>query len=220
MSGHRESQMSDDALNVNPIIGTEKRKNEIPTGYCQCGCGKETSLSKTTDVLRGYKKGKHVRFIVGHSSRIHQIKENNHRWKGGHSGTKIYYVWAHMIDRCYNQKSESYKYYGGRKIIVCKDWHDVKNFISWATKNLPKTAENLEIDRINNMGNYSPNNCRFTSRKVNARNTSASKKWHINGTKYPSLRAAAKNNGVSGCTIIRWCNDSRKENCWSEKLYK
>ena len=58
--------------------------------------------------------------------------------------------------------------YGGRGITVCDEWiHDSSAFISWAHQN--GYADNLEIDRINPDGNYEPNNCRWLTRKENAK---------------------------------------------------
>ena len=68
-----------------------------------------------------------------------------------------------MKDRCENPKNKAYKHYGGRGIKICGEWHDVKNFYDWAINNNYK--EKLEIDRINNNGNYEPSNCKWSTSK-------------------------------------------------------
>lgn len=74
-----------------------------------------------------------------------------------------------MKRRCYNIKNKRFNRYGGRGIKVCEQWRN--NFIafeSWAIKN--GFNKNLEIDRKDNNGDYTPNNCRFISQVENARN--------------------------------------------------
>ena len=74
-------------------------------------------------------------------------------------GTPLYRLWAGMKSRCYNKNHISYKYYGAKNIIVCKDWLIFENFMKWANSN--SYGVSLSIDRINSKGNYEPNNCRF-----------------------------------------------------------
>jgi len=63
-----------------------------------------------------------------------------------------------------------YKYYGGRGINVCKEWENSYiTFSQWARAN--GYRDNLQIDRINNNKGYSPQNCRWTSGKINCNNT-------------------------------------------------
>ena len=73
-----------------------------------------------------------------------------------------------MLKRCYNKNNNRYHIYGGRGIEVCKEWHDLKTFSEWAFNNGFKPG--LQIDRIDNNGNYEPSNCRFVSRSENIRN--------------------------------------------------
>ena len=83
-----------------------------------------------------------------------------------------------MLDRCYNKKSKGYKNYGKRGITVCKKWRDApKEFNEWALKNGYK--EGLQIDRENNNGNYTPNNCRFVTRAINMANRRPYKKRNL-----------------------------------------
>ena len=81
---------------------------------------------------------------------------------------KLYDVWKAMGYRCYNPNHSNYKNYGGRGVTVCDEWRKgFSQFREWA---IPLWAPGLEIDRIDNDGNYEPANCRFVSPKENARN--------------------------------------------------
>ena len=73
---------------------------------------------------------------------------------------RLYSIWNAMKARCYNKNHPAYKYYGGRGIILSKEWrYDFKQFRDWAIKNGFK--EGLSIDRIDNDKNYEPSNCRW-----------------------------------------------------------
>jgi hypothetical protein len=79
-----------------------------------------------------------------------------------------------MKQRCYNPKSTAYKSYGARGVYICQQWLDHSGaFIVWALMHGWKPG--LTIDRINNDGPYSPENCRFVSRAINVRNSRTTK---------------------------------------------
>lgn len=80
----------------------------------------------------------------------------------------LYGTWATMIHRCEDSKRANYRDYGGRGIKVCKEWHNPNTFIDWAESN--GYAPGLQLDRINNNGDYCPNNCRWVTPKENSRN--------------------------------------------------
>jgi hypothetical protein len=84
-------------------------------------------------------------------------------------GRKIYGVWESMRQRCRCVKHKAYKNYGGRGITICDEWDKFETFYNWAMEN--GYSDGLQIDRINNDGDYCPSNCRFTTAKVNMRNT-------------------------------------------------
>ncbi len=71
--------------------------------------------------------------------------------------------------RCYNPRRENYPRYGGRGITICDEWlNDVSTFVEWALAN--GFQPNLQIDRIDNDGSYSPENCRWVTAQTNSRN--------------------------------------------------
>lgn len=75
-----------------------------------------------------------------------------------------------MRRRCYYVKDKHFKDYGGRGIAVCESWRQSYcDFREWAVKNGYKAG--VQIDRIDNAGNYEPANCRWVTPTINARNT-------------------------------------------------
>ncbi|MBT1161282.1 hypothetical protein [Bifidobacterium sp. SO1] len=80
---------------------------------------------------------------------------------------KLYAIWNNMKRRCENPKMPSYRWYGGRGIRVCPEWHSFQCFEKWALSN--GYAEGLSIDRIDNDGNYEPANCQWISSADNTR---------------------------------------------------
>ena len=80
----------------------------------------------------------------------------------------IYWAWKAMKQRCKNPKCKAYKNYGARGIKVCDEWEKFEPFLSWCLEN--GYQKGLDLDRRDNNGNYSPDNCRWISRKENLNN--------------------------------------------------
>lgn len=85
----------------------------------------------------------------------------------------LYYVWTNMKRRCYDEKCHAFKDYGGRGIKVHKDWHCFETFQDWSLKSGFRGG--LQLDRIDNNGDYSSVNCRFVDSKQNNRNKRSNK---------------------------------------------
>lgn len=74
----------------------------------------------------------------------------------------LYHVWINMMNRCYNSENSAFKHYGGRGIFVCDRWHDIANFVH---DNEFLGYKNKTIDRRENDKGYSPDNCRWITKK-------------------------------------------------------
>lgn len=117
------------------------------------------------------------------------------KYKHGYSiGDTFYKLWASMKKRCYNINHPSFKDYGARGITVCNEWvNNPEAFIRWAKENGYKKG--LQLDRIENDGNYEPANCRFATRKVNSNNKRNTKYLSIGGIIKP-LAIWAEEKGI------------------------
>lgn len=137
-------------------LDTTDRKAPDRFFVCQCDCGNITSV-RYSHLIR------------------HEIKScgclsrENHAKKHGKSHTRLYGIWSKMRARCLDDRDASYAYYGQRGIQICDEWRDdFMSFYTWAMQN--GYEEHLTLDRINVNGNYTPDNCRWVTYAVQARN--------------------------------------------------
>lgn len=138
---------------------TDQRINRSIIYKCQCNCGNITYV-KSTNLVKGYIKS---------CGCLQKEMASKYNKTHGLSNTKLFMVWQDMKKRCKNPNHHAYKDYGGREIKVCNEWlDDFMNFYNWAMANGYK--EGLSIDRINNNGNYEPNNCRWVTMSIQCKN--------------------------------------------------
>ena len=81
---------------------------------------------------------------------------------------RLYWIWSHMLSRCYKPTNASYADYGERGITVCDQWHQFPYFESWARAS--GYESHLTLNRVDNNKGYSPSNCDFITKEEQCRN--------------------------------------------------
>lgn len=135
------------------VIENVKKENDPSTYYlCRCDCGVEKIIntSNLTFGRIGVKScGCYKKDHQGESTRTHGMRD-----------TRIYRIWANMINRVTNPNFRQKEDYAGRGITVCDRWRKFENFLEDMG---PSYQDTLTIDRCNNDGNYEPGNCKWST---------------------------------------------------------
>ena len=156
----KKLDLTNQKFNRLTVLELSDKRGKKVMWKCRCDCGNITFVE--TCNLRGNRtKSCGCYKMDGLLSR--STKHNQRH-------TKLYEVWKGIKQRCLNSNHKAFKNYGGRGISICDEWKDnFSSFYNWAMQN--GYSDELSIDRINNDGNYEPNNCRWVDRKTQANNT-------------------------------------------------
>lgn len=164
------------------VIGLKDTETRKTYWVCQCDCGNVKEV-RSDSLLCGAIKS--CGCLKKRQDKINLVKNHKHKM----SGTRIYHEWQGIKRRCYNPHEPRYDRYGGRGITVCKEWRNsFEAFYEWAMSH--GYQDDLTLDRIDNDGNYEPDNCRWTTQKEQSRN----RRTNIN------IRI-----GNSTKTLTEWC---------------
>lgn len=159
--------------------------------FCKCECGNITSVESVS--LRSG-----ATTSCGCYGKEQRLKAQT---KHGLSGTRIKRIYYNMLSRCYNPKTPKFKNHGGREIKVCDEWlgeNGFINFVNWAMSN--GYDEDLTLDRIDNDGNYSPDNCRWANEEIQHKNRRITLYIEYNGEK-KTVQEWSKELGIPENTI-------------------
>lgn len=134
------------------VSQAKKNKHNMAWWHCLCSCGNKT-------IVLGMRLRSGGTKSCGCLSK--DIAKKTHTTHG-FTNSPEYSTWRSMHSRCKYPAHVAWKYYGGRGITVCARWRSFKNFLE--DMGCKPTLKH-SIDRINNEGGYTPNNCRWATMK-------------------------------------------------------
>ena len=122
-------------------------------------------ITKTNSLnIRGYIKNPYIPTI----SNIGYFGEGEYKAKIEGKMTRVYMVWTHIFERCYNENVR-YKYPTYKNTTICEEWHNFQNFAKWYSENyIEGYFLDKDLKQMNSENKiYSPDTCVFISRKIN-----------------------------------------------------
>lgn len=165
----------------------------------ECECGSKKS-AQAREVLSG-------KIMSCGCLKSEIIRERCCLGRGEARRNGVYNSWANMISRCGNQKDPKFKDYGGRGIKVCKRWLSFDLFYEDMGD---RPSKGHSVGRINNNGNYEPNNCRWESPLEQANNTRRNRFINYKGERM-TVSQAARIAGLKPDTIYQRLNSGMSE---------
>ena len=174
---------------------TAIKKVKVASWLCKCDCGNEV-IVPYSNLANGTQKS--CGCWRRESKEIFAQRVKKH----GGNRTPIYNKYCAIKQRCYNPNNHAYNRYGGRGIKMCDKWlNSFESFRQWAYANGYDENGELSLDRIDNNGDYSPENCRFTSRKEQQLNRECAIVCEYEGVKYTAWNFAKEFGITSPCFV-------------------
>ncbi len=189
-------------LVVEAAVGHRARKR---AWRCRCDCGNTTEVI-TASLTCGDTSscGCFQREVAAQQARSRSGLRAKHLTE--------YNIWTTMRQRCQNPKDQRYPDYGERGIGVCERWSDSSGFPRFIADVGPRPTDDHSIDRVDNDGPYSPENCRWSTRQVQARNKRSNRRITIDGVERPLvewLGEGSVSKSVYQARVVRGWDDVR-----------
>jgi hypothetical protein len=189
------------------IAPTSFRKGSSIVWVCTCDCGNSveatvSSLSSGDKKTCGKCAFRTEKTVERNKKRTGFRKENSAK------RNKSYEVWCGMLARCRNPNKKAFKHYGGRGISVCERWQS--SFEAFL-EDMGERPEGMTIERIDNNGDYEPENCKWASPSEQARNKRSTVRITAEG-RTQCLSDWAKEKGLNPTSITE-----RLDRGWTEE---
>lgn len=150
-------------LTVIGYAGNSLKSNKGAYWLCRCECGAEPVVAGVTLRL-----GRSRSCSTGCGNRTH-----GHTTKDATRRSSEYTCWQEMRFRCHKHNHPAFANYGGRGITVCARW--LESFTNFFDDMGAKPTQEHSIGRIDNNGNYEPNNCRWETAEQQSNNKRTSR---------------------------------------------
>jgi len=177
---------------------THRKRSRSAVFQCECG-------NKKVIVCDGVKNG-HTTSCGCFQRELNVARSTTHGHKSRMTPSSEYLSWTNLKKRCLDSSNTAYPDYGGRGITVCDRW---KNSFQAFLDDMGTKLPGMEIDRINNDGNYEKSNCKWSTRTEQARNKRDNRNMEWNGEVH-CLSEWAEITGVSRSAL-----ENRVNRGWS-----
>jgi hypothetical protein len=176
-------------------IGLAFRLSGITYVVCECECG-SVAIAVLSDIRRGNTKS--CGCLLRETNKINKTKHGGYR---GDKESPEMSTWRSMMRRCYEFTKDNFGSYGGRGISVCEQWRGDNGFANFLEDMGSKPSLGHTLDRIDNEGNYCPENCRWATQKQQ-QNNKRSNTFLVHDGKRMTLKQWSEAIGIGSSTIL------------------
>lgn len=167
------------------VIQRVRIKKNITSWLCKCACGME-GIVNSSHLIGGYS----TKCKTCHNAQAVKKRPVKHGHAIRKGFSKEYSTWCSMRTRCNNPNDEHWPNYGGRGIKIDPKWNDFNVFFN----DMGNRPRGHTLDRIDNNGNYSKENCRWVTNKIQCANKRTNILFELNGVKKTKTQWAREYN--------------------------
>jgi hypothetical protein len=180
------------------VVGYVGKKNKRHRWLCECDCGTKRIVSRLSLVAKSTRSCGCFRFQqIKKSSKTHGLSKTNE-----------YKIWSGMKARCCDIRNTAYRTYGARGIRVCERW--MSSFSDFIKDVGDRPSKNHSLDRIDNNGDYCPENCRWATKSQQSSNKRGLRIINHNG----ESRTMSEWSRIQGINVSTVCG--RISRGWNE----